>query len=188
MVKIVLNKIYFSSLDSIGNAFNQNSFIRLENFLEEECYLQLARGLWALQGKKITRAAKCSFTELNCTDFLEEFNQEDVLKLFSKFTKKKPKIKDLKIRRFGKGDYTLIHDDEKKKDEIKFYFMISGRWDSKVGGSLTYNIDDSQPLVFPIAFNCLNVITEGKGMHPFIKYINHHAGKESFILIEGVIE
>lgn len=55
------------------------------------------------------------------------------------------------------------------------------------GGTLTIQREKAPALFFPLESNTFSLISFEKGMHPFVQYINHLAGKESFLLVEGIV-
>ncbi len=178
-----------STQQEIALAFKRNGFIRLDQFFEGRSYLAFSQPLWDASGKAIVIPDRHSYTLLPPSLASTPFMTPSFKKFLSTLVGKKITTITLTVQRFGWKDYTLVHDDEVGKEELRFFFLISGKWEVERGGILTYLTQngEGEPLFFPITGNSFCIIRQRKDMHSFVKYVNHHAGKEKFIVVAGIL-
>lgn len=187
----MINPVYLKKEIGLemNKVFKNEGVIKLSDFLNSENYLNLSLKLWNAKGRRVLIPDKCSFEELQERSVKEFVSSKDFTNLINKIIGKEARVDEIIVKRMGWRDFTLIHDEEKeinKEEKIEFFFFISGKWDSKCGGSKIYN-HDGKTLVFSPESNSLCIIKKKRDMNSFIKYINHFAGKEKFIVVEGRI-
>lgn len=189
MVTLMLNESYLARdvKEELIAAFEEQGFVRLAHFLELEVLMPLAQQLWRGKGKQVSQPNLHSFLAIPVSSRAKRVLGGPLMKGFlgSVLGRKVRKIQ-LSVRRFGPGDFTLLHDSRKVRG-VHFYYILSGKWDPAWGGTLTVQRARAHPLFFPIEGNTLSLLSCENGMHPFVQYVNHLAGKESFILIEGIV-
>lgn len=175
-------------LAQLAQAFEEQGIVRLEQFLTDKDYLAFARQLWDAKGKIKQVPDQYAFTTLSSKLASFLFTHAEFRAFLERVLGKKS-IRAFSVRKFGWKNYTLIHDEHTSKEQIRFFFCVAGEWDAHWGGTLTYLTGDGEgtSLFFPVTGNCLCIIRETQDMHSFIKYINHHAGKEQFIVVEGIV-
>ena len=184
-----MNELYHGG--SVGaeltSAFRKQGVLRLEQFLAGEAYVRFAQHHWNVQGTLTNRPDQHSYVTLSPTLAHQFFTSSAFKTFLSTVAGKKITRITLSARAFGWKNYTLVHDEHASKEHFSFFFCIAGTWDASWGGTLTYltRNGEGQPLLFPLQGNCLCIVRQRKDMHSFIKYVNHRAGKERFIMIEG---
>lgn len=173
--------------EELVEAFMEQGFVRLTHFLELEAVVPLAHGLWHAKGKQYFQANLHSFLQIPVSTHLRTVFTGPLMKGFlGSVLGRKVRNIQLSVRRFGPGDFTLIHDSRNTRG-VCFYYLLSGTWNSLWGGTLTIQREKAPALFFPLESNTFSLISFEKGMHPFVQYINHLAGKESFLLVEGIV-
>lgn len=186
----MINKTYADKgvVAQIADALAQQGFIRLEDFLNRKHYLELFNSLHSLDSEVKKVPDRYSYGLIECKDSI--FSSISFRDFLSKVIGKKIKEFDLSVKKFEWKNYTLMHDDESGKEEMRFFFILANKWDSKFGGDIVYLTEDGlgNPIVFPITGNSLCIINKKRDMHSFVKYVNNLVRDSSFILIEGKIK
>ena len=172
----------------LTSAFRKKGVLRLDQFLAGEDYLRFAQQLWNLKGTLTHRPDQYSYIALSSALAQQLFASSTFKTFLSSVVGKKITRIAHSTQIFGWKNYTLVHDDHAGTERLAFFFCIAGTWDTSWGGTVTYltGNGEGQSLLFPPQGNCLCIVQQRKDMHSFIKYVNHRAGKERFIIIEGV--
>ncbi len=168
----------------------QSGVLKLEEFLKREVYNELIKLFEGIKGEKFKIADRYSYyarddlngvEKLFCSNEFLDFARTIIGEEFDKA--------ELKIKIFGQGDYTLLHDSSYKEDKFEFFFIFCWNWDEKYRGEIVYtdNEENGRTLIFPVVGNNL-VLIHKNGLGNFVKYINHLAENRKFILIRGVLE
>lgn len=89
----------------------------------------------------------------------------------------------MELRKFDKGDYTLLYD-ELKEGKGVFFSLEFASLDESWGGYTSF-IEKAELMRIVPQANTLYVVNQSK-LKSFVKYINHHAGR-SRIALQGVI-
>ncbi|MDO8564279.1 MAG: 2OG-Fe(II) oxygenase family protein [Nanoarchaeota archaeon] len=186
----MINKMYLDDgvIDQIADAFTQQGFIRLEKFLNEKEYIYFINSLNSADSKIEKVPDRYSYSLIECDEII--FGSVGFKELLSKVVGKKVGKMTLSVKRFGWKDYTLVHDDEAGKEEMRFFFILADKWNVEWGGNVVYMAEDGlgNPIIFPITGNSLCIVKKKKDMHSFVKYVNNLAGKNSFVVVEGKIK
>ena len=98
---------------------------------------------------------------------------------------KNPKIK-YEIRKFGPGNYTLLHDAEKEKKGIDFVIDFSDKGKS-YGGHTIYLNEAEELLQLNPCPNTLSFIERAKKVMKYTKYVDHRQ-KAPFVFVAGTIQ
>lgn len=169
--------------------FNNGKVLRLEGFLKEEVYRELVKLLGDIEGEHIKIANKYSYQSFNSLSGVEKlFLSKEFFDFANAISGENFERCELKIRKFGNKDYTLLHDSESEGNGIEFLYVFSGEWDESFGGQIVYtdNEENGRTLVFSIKENSF-VLINSRCLRNFVKYVNHLAEKKSFILISGIL-
>ena len=169
--------VFVQSMKEIAEAFGKERVVKLQDFFEKEVYEHLFKEMQ--KGKKVwvPDMHRYELLSVRLSAFDASFRKwlEGVLG-------KKVKDWEISVRRFGAGDYTVVHDSV-IEGGIRFFLFVSGEWDSAFGGSVV--LRGERPVIFPVEGNCFVLIdSEERG---FVQYVNHHVGKEKFVLVEGIV-
>lgn len=160
----------------------------LPNFFSDSGYGSLLTVLRRSTGEKTRVADRYSYTPLRIEILEKLLSSREFLKLMQMISGKKIKKSIVSVRRFGHGDFTLIHDSERNGARLEFRFLLMERWHTLNGGHIVYTSMKREPLLMPLQGNGLLLIDKPTDMHSFVQYINHKAGKENFVLATGYFE
>ncbi len=185
--KKFVNGVYLDdkTLKEMNKSYLNSGVLKLERFLKDEIYSELSKLLKGLKGEHVKIADRYSYSEMGDLSGVGKlFSSSDFLNFTGKIAGKNFDKIDLQIFGFGHKDYTLLHDSEDDRKGTEFIFIFSEKWDKKWGGYIVYTDNEDKSLIFlPQGNNFALVNKEGLGR--FVKYINHLAKEESFILVLG---
>ncbi|MEK6910914.1 MAG: hypothetical protein AABW82_04005 [Nanoarchaeota archaeon] len=188
----MINKSYTDKeiVVQIKDAFSENGFVRLESFIDVNEYGNLNSRINDEEGEIAKIPDRYSYSLIDNLEVEGLFASDKFNEFLGKVIGKKVGKMTLSVKRFGWKDYTLVHDDEAGKEEIRFFFILTDKWNVEWGGNIVYLTDDGegQPIVFPITGNSFCIVKKRKDMHSFVKYVNNLAGKNSFVVVEGKIK
>ncbi|MBX4211911.1 hypothetical protein KW787_00445 [Candidatus Pacearchaeota archaeon] len=180
----MINPIYLNSevKEQMKQSFRENGMIKLPNFLTRDVHNKLLEDIKKQEGKGEKVPDRFSFRQYNQIKIVKDLSKQ-LSELISAIIGKTVKMQ-FNIRGYGHRDYTLIHDSELSGKKIEFFYVISPPWDSAWGGNKVYTGSD-EPLVFAPEDNSFCLVDKRKDMNSFIQYINHRAGNNSYIILEG---
>ncbi|RJQ21890.1 hypothetical protein C4580_01870 [Candidatus Woesearchaeota archaeon] len=97
------------------------------------------------------------------------------------------RLAEVELCVFGKGDYTVLSDAQKKGRGVLFLLRVNPnlRWDEEWGGFVSLIAKEGEVMRVSPQENALTVINY-RGLRSFVKYVNHHA-PSSFVLIRGFL-
>ena len=182
----LVNDIYLNAavVKQMKTAFKNTGVLRLDSFFNELKYKAIFDLFDSINGKKKKIADRFSFEEMNAHKIKKMFASKEFISFISSIIGKKfYKIK-VEVRRFRHRDYTLVHDFNSRG--IEFFMFFSKGWSDKLGGQLVYRDVDGKSLIFNVRGDSF-VLINSRSYRKFVKYVNHLAGKRSFVLIEGKI-
>lgn len=185
----MINQAYLTNavIKQMKEAFASQGVLKLNDFFDNPFYLNFSQKLWKAESEHTEIPDKYSYNKINNGILRGLFSDESFFELLNKILGKKAKKVEINIRKFGHKNYTLLHDEEIIDRDTEFFFIISGKWEANWGGNKVYSSGEGEALVFLPEGNVFCLINS-RNRQSFVKYINHHAGKESFILIEGKIK
>jgi len=85
-------------------------------------------------------------------------------------------------RRFGKGDYTILHDKKTQKDGV-LALLFMDDWKTEWGGEFVLVKNGQTLLRFTPRPNTLLIVAREKGARSFVRYVSHKAKKQSFVVL-----
>ena len=183
----MINQNYLNkyNLEIIKKQFSKYKMIRLGFFIENKLYKKLKREIQKEKFEKKKIADKFSYSACSSAKSIKNIFNSDELKFVieSILNKKINKIK-LEIKKFQHGNYTLMHDSNINKDNLKFYLFICNSWNPKWGGNKVY-IKKEKSYVFSPNGNSFILIRNEKNSKNFIQYINHQARNNKLIILQG---
>lgn len=158
--------------------------LKLEGFLKEEVFSELVRLLKDIRGEHVKVADRYSYNVLNSLSGVEKlFSSSEIVYFVNSIAGKDFEDVDLKIFGFGHRDYSLLHDSETRKG-TEFLFVFCDVWNDSFGGQIVYTDNKEKSYIFPILGNSF-ILLDREGLGDFVKYINHLAGENRFLLIVG---
>ena len=171
--------------------FSSGEMLRLDGLFNQIRYEALLSRLKELkwQHRKISdRFSYDSFGNVN--ELREIFLSDDFKEFLSGILGSKVIDANFEVLRFGHGDYTLMHDNEKLGERIEWFMFFSDFWDETFGGQIVYSRFDSvdESFVFPVAGNSFILIKKARDLGRFVKYINHLVGKKKLVLVLGRVD
>ncbi len=182
-----INKAYMRTdlLHDVRKAFTISNpqSIQLHAFLADDAL------------KKVKTAVnKLSFTrnyvpDLHCYDEAKRIPKElrsvfaEITALVQFIAKKKLKCKELTIRKFGKKQYTVLHDAYKEKPGVDVMLDLTPAWHPAAGGAMVYTRKGSGVLTIAPAYNTFSIVQRTKSMMRFVKYVNHHAENKRVLIL-----
>lgn len=87
-------------------------------------------------------------------------------------------------RRFKHRSFTLMHD-EKPEPAGVLAFLFLDNWNTEWGGEFVLYKKGQALARFTPQANTLLLVERKKGVHSFIRYVNHHAKKKSFRILSA---
>lgn len=158
--------------------------IKLEKFLSLESYELFSRQSTKAKFKKKYLPDRESFSEAEIPEQLRKFILSPEFKGFiSEVLGKKISIKSCSLRSFGWKDYSLLHDNELVEKGTDIILEFTNRWEEIWGGSTTYRSNGGEFRTLSVSDNTLFIIERKKGIRDFVKYVNHHAGKNRRVFV-----
>ncbi len=190
--KSSVNALYFYEAvqDQMHGAFKSSrpQVILLTDFFVKKIYDSLLEEAKKVSGKEVYEPHKYRFREIFLTELEEFFSSQEFLDLVREITRVKVKKVDLSLSKFGKGNYTLLHDDVMAKKRLLFFYTLCDKWQSAWGGSTIFTFgDERSPIVFESKGNSLVIMLVPDGMREFVKYVKHFAGESEMFKVEGVL-
>lgn len=176
----MINELYKKGnvILEIKNSLEKNKVIKLEEFLTEKI-----KNSGKLKFKKEKIADRFSYEEAKNKELEKIFLSKEIKEFLKKITKKG--IKNIRVLRFGHKNYRILHDEKNPQKEEKFYFFVCKKWKHESGGNIAFKKEDGKVFYLTPTHNSLSIVKKEKNWEEFLQYINHLAGKEKFILIEG---
>jgi len=165
----------------------------LKGFLDEGEYAKLREEIKNARREHVRVADRYSYGVIESKQVNEIFQSKEFKQFISKIINRDIKQISVMIREFAWRDYTLLHDAEDKKEEMRFFFFILPgglEWDYFWGGSRVYHLErgKGKSLVFAPSENTLCVIHKRKDDLDFMQYINHYVGDKGVVVVEGTVE
>lgn len=183
---------YPSVIEQAAVSFRRSkpNMLLLKDFLEKDFYNKITDEIKKVNGIERYNLDKEKYSELKIPNILDDFlKSEFFIGLLQETLGKKVSEMNYSLKKFGHGDFSLIHDDEVLGKRIDFFLtFIEGEWKQEWGRYNAYSKGDGEPLIFPAEGNsfCL-IIAEGE-MFDFVKYVKHFAGKNVIYKLEGRIK
>lgn len=182
MVSLMINKIYLNDkiIQGIKKELKEKNFVLLDSFFDSSFYEKIKKESAREEFKKKFVYNKYSFLEMQSKKIEKDFLSAQFIEFLEEVLNLKIKNFEISIRKFGHGDYTLLHDSEKEKSKIGFLFFICDDWNLNFGGNVFYK---EKNLIVNPKENRFFVMK--KSSRKFVKYLNNKCGKKNFVLIEG---
>lgn len=184
---MAINTLYldFGVLKSARKLYNSQNpkNIRLEKFFQLPVYLLLQKKLYNSKYSLKFHPCKYKYSTTKSKEIDSFLNGGYFNQVVNKILNiKKYKIK-YEIRKFEAGNYTLLHDTEKKKPGIDFVldFSKNGR---NFGGFAVYLTETKELLQLRPSPNTLSFIERKKGVMNYTKYVQHRQ-KQPIIQVVG---
>jgi hypothetical protein len=191
----MINKIYLETgaIQRIQEQFLSNKKIpniHLHYILDNSIYDKIRNKLLRLDLKKdieiLTHSYKVASLSQNIRGLI---NNKELLKFISFIINKKVRKINALCYSFKWKDYTLLHDKEKEKAGFDFILDFTEDWNEYAGGQILYTESKGEGLVVPAVGNSLLLVNrKNKHARKFVKYVNHHAGKNRRFLMIGKIK
>jgi len=106
--------------------------------------------------------------------------------LISTIVQKKVRFKESCLCVYTHRDYTLRHDKNKEPPGYDVILDLTPHWDTRACGHHSYVDRKGNELVrIPVAGNTLAIVHRTADVQKFVKYVNHHAGKDRRIVLEA---
>ena len=177
-----INPTYLSGASKIQNAFMDQSYIILKEFLDPERYTALIQEQEQWEWTRVGAANVKSYETLTRSSPLMSqlttlFGSDSFSTFLESLTGMESlSSKSLQAQQFQKGHYTLLHDHNLEETGLDFLFSFSSvpteEWDESWGGALHYLADKETLLSRFPSQNELMLVYRDEGVLRFIKYIN----------------
>lgn len=105
--------------------------------------------------------------------------------LLSFTVQKKVRLRSIVCRCYAHRDYTLLHDKNKELPGFDVLLDLTPRWDGRACGHHSYVHNGNELVRVDSAFNTLTIVRRPKNVLTFVKYANHHAGKDKRFVLEA---
>ena len=181
---MVVNTLYLDAgiLKSARTIYNKQNpkNLRLENFFQKPVYALLQKKLEKAKYSLKFHPYKYKYSiakvkEVN--SFLNGQYFAKIIKTIIRFKKSKLKYE---IRKFERGNYTLLHDAEKEKPGIDFILSFSKN-NNNFGGYNVYLTEHVELLQLEPFPNSISFVERKKGVMKFMKYVQH---RQKFPIIQ----
>lgn len=192
MHKAVINPQYFpeSVRYNIAVQFQKEKSIQLKEFLLPHIATRTLRSvrnaplsLNSVAGQNQFHAFKK--IPLPAKTLLQFVRSQRFAQFVSSIAQKKVACKTASWRVFAHGDYTLLHDKNREPPGIDVILDLTPSWDGRACGHHSY-VENGKGLVrIPPGFNTLAIVQRPKSVMKFVKYVNHHAGRNKRFVLEA---
>jgi len=112
------------------------------------------------------------FKSKNFLEYLEEIIQIEL-----RFIK-------VKIKKYKKGDFILLNDNQKREDLIEVFFDLTLNWEENFGGEVVYVLKKEEVFSFRPKNNSLTVIYKSDQVLKYLKYINSLSKNKEILRFE----
>ncbi len=192
LLKRWVNDIYLNpeTLQQARASYEKSAHgsLRLHSLLKPAVYHKIETKAMKMKGKQVKIPDRFSYSEVKMKELENFFSSREFISLISFIAGRKIKKAGISTKKFGHRNYTLLHDSEQMKPSIDIFFDIIPIWDSNWGGSIVYrNAGQELFRMLPVA-NSLTIVDRKKRMYRFVEYVNHKAGKNAQIVVEGLLE
>lgn len=161
------------------------SVLLLPDFLNKSVFSTLNKEALSSKGKEVFVPHQFSYTLLDIPAMKTFFSSSSFIDFLRNVTGKKISKVNLEISQFAHGNFTLLHDDLNTKSRTEFFIFFGDAWNPEFGGTLCYTQADGSPLIFEPKPNSFGILSLPNEWMSFVRYVNHFAGKKSFILVRG---
>ena len=188
-----INKTYLDKevMEQMQDFFAEENFIQLNVFLDQDNNL-IKKKILSQEFNEKYNPLKYKFSELNEKEnydlniikMIEFFKSKSFLEFVEEITQIELNFKDLKIKKYSQSDFTLLHDDQEREDEIVVIFDLSDDWQETFGGILTYVTKEQEIFYLSPIFNSLIILYKPESVMKYLKYINNHAKNKNILRFE----
>lgn len=183
-----VNSLYLhnSVKEQIKSSFSKSKVALLGDFLNNSYLEELRKEVGRYKFHEVFAPHQFSYSLADMNENI--FLSNDFIELIRYLTGAKKTKGSIVVRMFGKGNFTLLHDNLEKNERLVFFYTLSTKdWKSEWGGQRIFTFgDEREPLIFEPKDNSLAIIKASKGMMEFTKYVKHWAGDNKLARIEGV--
>ncbi len=109
----------------------------------------------------------------------------EIRSIVSTIVQKPVRFRDACVCVYAHGDYTLLHDKNREPPGYDIILDLTPRWDPRSCGYHSYVKDGDELVRVEPSFNTLTIVRRPASVRRFVKYVNHHAGKDKRIVIEA---
>jgi hypothetical protein len=194
LTKYVINPKYLSDdvLKTAAKYFARENSLQLQQFLIPDVAQELGNALSKapLKAQSIPdRFAYHEFTRLPA--IAKQVGKifattHEIRKIISVITQKELTFEEAFWRAYTAGDYTLLHDENAAPPGYDVILDVTPRWDNRACGHHSYVDGRGNELArVPVVPNALAIIKKPATVLPFVKYVNHYAGKDRRIVLEA---
>lgn len=187
----LINPIYFqqNTLLAIADHLKANKSVQLNNFLSLNLICSIKNEFLTFEWLKTRNPLLHSFSHLNQkktkkSQIIRFLSSMEFLRFISFLSGKSLKSSEHSLRKFNKGDYTLLYDDvlNNKKIDVVYHLLTSKNKnvleiDESNGGSIYYLENSKQILTIEPSDNCLSIVCVGK-MRSFVKFLNNRCNDD----------
>lgn len=194
MAKYFINPQYLlkSVLNDAAAAFARTGSIQLRNFLIPDVARALAKQLANIPLKQhyIPDQYRCH-EPARIPALAKQLQRvlattHEMRAILSTIVQKKVAFKESCLCVYARGDYTLLHDKLKEPAGTDVIIDLTPHWDNRACGHHSYVDGNGNELVrVPAAFNTLTIVKRPANAMKFVKYVNHHAGKDKRFVLEA---
>lgn len=172
---------YIDALDNVQEAFERDGHILLQKFLSENAYAKIRASLLHNEWREeyvpdMHRYVEGTLPE-DVSDVLDSVKQ-----YIEKVAKTPLNLEWFALRKYGKGSFTLQHDEQPPNGLFVTLTLCDG-WSEEMRGELVI-IGEDQIIVPPQDNQCF-ILTWDDHEH-YVKRVSHHAKKHSLFALHLV--
>ena len=171
--------------------FNQNGFIQLNNFFEDDISKIKSKILKEnfkeeynpISHRKETLNKKNIHTH-NIPELFNYFKSKEFIHLIKEITHLNFRIANIEICKYSHRDFIILNDKIKPQNTIDVIFDLTSDWKKENGGILTYTTKNEELIYVTPNFNTLTLVHKPKEVMKYLKYVNNKAKTNQILRIE----
>jgi len=181
------NYVHPTVIKTLQQQFAQQDSIQLRNFLNKECYDELAKPLSTASWKP--RAVFDIYAHYTSTikDVTAFLTSKQFLNLCSAITGLTLKHATFNTFLFKHRNYTLLNDELREPPGIAFELDFTADWQKEWGGYTSIVNGENELFRITPTPNTLTLYKRDRTIQSFVKYVNHLAGKDMRIVVRGTL-
>ena len=170
-------------LYAAAERFNREKALQLQQFLLPDVFARTSHALLKVQSAVLTvpdqyRCRAPKRVPASTGELLRWLKSKEAAAIISTIVQKKVRCRIVGVCILAHGDYSLLHDKLKEPPGYDVILELTPRWDARACGHHSYVTDGKELVRVVPGANTLTIVHRPAGVRRFIKYVNHHAGKD----------
>ena len=191
MAELPIHIQYFMDrvLDKASAQFRKEWSIQLHRFLQPEIYKKAIALARAPLKSQYVPDQYCyhtfKSTPVIAKQLMRMVQSADFAAIISIIVGKKIRLRHAAWRVYQHGDYTVRHDKLKEPPGYDVLLDITQHWDERACGHHSFVQGGKEIVRISPMPNSLAIIKRPSHLQKFVKYANHHAGKDKRVVLEA---